>query len=334
MRPSMKIALDEAKKSSSVFEDHCPNPENIYEGAALASISRAVQLKADAERHLISAVVDARAEGHSWAAIGALLGVTGEAARLRYREEDVAPVVRSLPLKQMIEAGWIDEPADPVALAAGVRAMTGNSNEAAKWTPAQMAWLLRARELASRQHVEPYQADQMQRFAESMVFLSASDRELAEIPALLADVGLRLVLLPPLAGSKVDGAAFWLDADSPVVALSLRHDRIDYFLFTLARELAYIVRGHARPGRPIVDGDGCLLEELEHEANELAALWLMPPSAGELPTELSEIVRLANELGISPGIIVGRLHDLNELPFSKHRRTLTGVRDLFRIEAP
>jgi hypothetical protein len=39
---------------------------------------------AQAERDISEAVAVARAEGHSWAAIGAMLGTSGEAARQRY----------------------------------------------------------------------------------------------------------------------------------------------------------------------------------------------------------------------------------------------------------
>ena len=48
------------------------------------SIEEAVLARADSERHLVEAVIAARADGHSWAAIGAMVGTTGEAARQRY----------------------------------------------------------------------------------------------------------------------------------------------------------------------------------------------------------------------------------------------------------
>jgi hypothetical protein len=40
--------------------------------------------RAEAERDISEAVAVARAEGHSWAAIGAMLGTCGEAAWQRY----------------------------------------------------------------------------------------------------------------------------------------------------------------------------------------------------------------------------------------------------------
>ena len=33
----------------------------------------------------------------------------------------------------------------------------------------------------------------------------------------------------------MDGAAFWLDGRAPVIALSLRYDRIDWFWFVLSQ---------------------------------------------------------------------------------------------------
>lgn len=51
----------------------------------LAAIAAAFESRAWAEKQLADRVADARAAGCSWAAIGAMLGTSGEAARQRYR---------------------------------------------------------------------------------------------------------------------------------------------------------------------------------------------------------------------------------------------------------
>jgi hypothetical protein len=50
----------------------------------LRGVRLAFQARANAERGLADAVTVARADGHSWAAIGAMVGTSGEAARQRY----------------------------------------------------------------------------------------------------------------------------------------------------------------------------------------------------------------------------------------------------------
>ncbi|MFN4281416.1 MAG: ImmA/IrrE family metallo-endopeptidase [Alphaproteobacteria bacterium] len=56
----------------------------------------------------------------------------------------------------------------------------------------------------------------------------------------LAKLGICVVILPPLPGTFLDGAAMVDAASRPVVGLTLRHDRLDNFWFTLLHELAHI----------------------------------------------------------------------------------------------
>ncbi len=76
--------LDQADELAARFAAHDPNLEDIADAAALRAVRRAFQVRADAERALADAVSVARAEGHSWARIGAMVGTSGEAARQRY----------------------------------------------------------------------------------------------------------------------------------------------------------------------------------------------------------------------------------------------------------
>lgn len=76
--------LDQADELAARFAAHEPDPTDVTDAAALRAVRHAFQARADVERHLADAVSIARAEGHSWAAIGAMLGTSGEAARQRY----------------------------------------------------------------------------------------------------------------------------------------------------------------------------------------------------------------------------------------------------------
>lgn len=76
--------LEQADELAARFEMHEPDPANVTDAAALRAVRHAFQARADAERLLADAVSVARAEGHSWAAIGAMVGTSGEAARQRY----------------------------------------------------------------------------------------------------------------------------------------------------------------------------------------------------------------------------------------------------------
>jgi hypothetical protein len=76
--------LDQADELAARFETHEPDASDVNDARALRAVRQAFQARADAERALADAVSVARAEGHSWAAIGAMVGTSGEAARQRY----------------------------------------------------------------------------------------------------------------------------------------------------------------------------------------------------------------------------------------------------------
>lgn len=90
MPRSMQEIADHAEELAHRFADHEPVPEHIHDADALAKIRKQVLARSAAERNLSAAVAAARDEGHSWAAIGAMLGTSGEAARQRYGRPAIA----------------------------------------------------------------------------------------------------------------------------------------------------------------------------------------------------------------------------------------------------
>jgi hypothetical protein len=84
MPRTVKEILNQADELAARFEAHEPDPTDVKGAQALRAVRRAFQARAEAERQLAEAVSVARAEGHSWSAIGAMVGTSGEAARQRY----------------------------------------------------------------------------------------------------------------------------------------------------------------------------------------------------------------------------------------------------------
>lgn len=84
MPRSAREILDQADDLAARFEDHEPESGAGDDAEALRGLRTAFRNRADAERQLAEAVDVARTEGHSWAAIGAMVGTSGEAARQRY----------------------------------------------------------------------------------------------------------------------------------------------------------------------------------------------------------------------------------------------------------
>src|SRR5690606_14116978 len=93
-----------------------------------------------------------------------------------------------------------------------------------------------------------------------------------ELPAILAQVGVILVYIYALPGMHSDGAVFHLSTGHPVIALSLRFPRLDYFWFTLLHELAHLVLHNEQLKEPVYFDVEASEEKnrAEMEANRLA----------------------------------------------------------------
>jgi HTH-type transcriptional regulator / antitoxin HigA len=131
----------------------------------------------------------------------------------------------------------------------------------------------------------------------------------------LAEHGIALVIAQHPKRTYIDGAAMLTPEGTPVIGMSLRHDRLDNFWFCLLHELAH-VGWHLKIGdlEAIIDdldspvrGDSAR----EAEANELAGEALIPlaewrnhPFHRTLTT--LDACNLAAKLCVSPAIVAGR----------------------------
>jgi HTH-type transcriptional regulator/antitoxin HigA len=86
----------------------------------------------------------------------------------------------------------------------------------------------------------------------------------------LAKFGVSVVIMPSLPGTFLDGAAMLGPTGSPVVGLTLRHDRVDSFWFTLFHELAHLALHYDQ----LFEGDNAFVDDMEirsDDANECEA---------------------------------------------------------------
>jgi HTH-type transcriptional regulator/antitoxin HigA len=81
--------------------------------------------------------------------------------------------------------------------------------------------------------------------------------------------GITLVIEKHFKRTFLDGAAM-LDNDRPIVALTLRHDRLDNFWFALLHELAHVAK-HLKPESPVFidDLDRANPQSMEAEADAM-----------------------------------------------------------------
>ena len=223
---------------------------------------------------------------------------------------------------------------DEPPLSAAARKSTTYESE----SPEQVAWLYRAKCLAIPLTAARFEQSRFEIGLQKIRSLACYPDDARHTSKFLADLGVRLVVLQHLPRSKIDGAAFWLDEERerfPVVVLSLRYDRIDYFWHTLMHELIHIKEKHS-PSADSGFGEstgGSSTSEDEKQADKEAANLLVPREklesfigrVGPLYS-MRRIIQFAQARNIHPGIVVGQLQHCGELDYSQLRKALVKVR--------
>ncbi|MGC8341035.1 ImmA/IrrE family metallo-endopeptidase [Pantoea ananatis] len=124
--------------------------------------------------------------------------------------------------------------------------------------------------------------------------------------------GIAVIVEPSLKGTRIDGAAL-KDIDGlPIIGLTLRHDRLDNFWFTLLHEVVHIWKHVHNEETFIDDLDASSDDKKEAEANRLARESFIPRiiwkrSDAYIAPSKESIDALSRELKITPAIIAGRL---------------------------
>lgn len=142
---------------------------------------------------------------------------------------------------------------------------------------------------------------------------------------LCAEAGVALVIVAEVKGARASGATRWLSPGRAIIQLSLRYRWEDHFWFSFFHEGGHLfLHGKRRafvdlPSEP--PGSGATDGQAEIEANRFAADLLIPAAEAERLKEIqsrSEIIDLAAELRIPPGIVVGRLQREGYLGWHQH----------------
>lgn len=185
-------------------------------------------------------------------------------------------------------------------------------------TGAQLAWLYRVKQLTKDMLVARYSPEAVRLAAERLRPLRSSVDEARRVPRILTECGIRFVIVESLPSGKIDGVCFWLNDFSPVIGMSLRHDRIDNFWFVLRHELEHVIRRHGRDSI-MVDADldapqSDSIADEEKVANEAAADFCVPRVAMDqfivrkAPFFAErDLLGFARTLKVHPGLVAGQL---------------------------
>lgn len=153
-------------------------------------------------------------------------------------------------------------------------------------------------------------------FMQELARLSIKDKGPVLAQEYLKKNGIILVIEPHFSKTYLDGATILIDKDNPIIGLTLRHDRLDNFWFTLMHEVAHIALHYGQDISLFYDEfediKGLNIGPKEKEADNLASEALVPSNKWEIsPAKLipSSIAAgsLAKELGVHIAIIAGKI---------------------------
>lgn len=271
--------------------------------------------------------------------------VTGVPARMwnnleaNYREQltrmaekerlrDALQWLRSIPTKELIRRGAIEECSDRVGLLEAVLCFFGvatvdawnqiwlapshslRKSPAFEAKPGPMATWLRLGELEARAiECRPFDKST---FKEALTEIRGLTTELPETFAprmkeLCARAGVATVLVLELRGAPASGATRWLTPRKAMIQLSLRYKTNDQFWFSFFHEAGHILCDGKK--ETFVDGE-LADDEREACANRFAANHLIPTNCSrELPRLQTgaAVESFARRIDLAPGIVVGRL---------------------------
>jgi HTH-type transcriptional regulator/antitoxin HigA len=300
------------------------------------------------------------------AALGtsAILWLNLEAAyRLHHSQDPVSTRItrqarlrERFAVREMVKRGWIEASRDPDVLEGQVCRFfdiksideTPQLAHAAKKTDypasltgAQQAWLFRVKQIAAAMPVRAYSEGALRAAIPKLRALLLSPDEIRHVPRVLADCGVRFVIVEHVATSKIDGVCFWLKRKSlsPVIGLSLRLGRIDNFWFVLRHEIEHVLNKHGRE-EAIVDQDvdhALAAKDIPAEeriANAAGADFCVPATAmndfllRHDPIFREEnVLNFATRMQVHPGLVVGQLQRKTGR-YDLHRQHLINVRHI------
>lgn len=273
------------------------------------------------------------------------------------KRESRAQLFGSLPIAEMINRGWLNveskkdfpkiekellkffeiaslDQIDTIFLPHSAKKTDSDQSP----SQIQLAWVNQVKRIAKEMIIAPYTPVSGNVAINRLKTLLWSAEEIRKVPRILAEQGIRFVIVESLKGSKMDGVCLWLDEHTPVIGMSLRFDRIDNFWFVLRHELEHVIQGHGKGDRiPKIDYDLKLGNEIDDDeivANNAAKIYAIPESkwtsfvARKAPFFADiDIIGFANTLKIHPGIVSGHLHHHTK-KYNLFRKHLIPIRSI------
>lgn len=181
------------------------------------------------------------------------------------------------------------------------------------------AWLQTAINFANMSNVKEFNADKLKESLPKIRSMTIQRAEvfLPRLKEIFAECGVAFVLLPHLKNSGINGAVKWFSPNKVMLAINDRRTYADTFWFSLFHEIKHVLQQKYKT--TFISGNAKDAQEMdlkfEQEADEFAMNYLIPMKyykkiSGNPYISDEEICSFAEEIGIHPRIVAGRLqHD-------------------------
>jgi HTH-type transcriptional regulator / antitoxin HigA len=251
--------------------------------------------------------------------------------------------LKELPLKDMIQFGWVAKSSNPaqqvkeclkyfaVSSVAAWREVYATPTAAyrapaslSRNGPAVTAWLRQGERVAEGLHSVDFDRAKFQaalNAARALTKVKSPNNFLPQLTSLCAEAGVAVVLAPTPKGCPISGATKWLSANRALIMLSLRGKTDDKLWFTFFHEAGHLLKhGKSLTFLDVLGADGLHPKE-EIEADVFARDFLIPQGDWNQFTSQgrfseTRIRAFAHEVGIAPGIVVGRLQYEKRIAFT------------------
>jgi HTH-type transcriptional regulator / antitoxin HigA len=254
--------------------------------------------------------------------------------------------LRMFPVKPLLKLGWLKKAENEVEQMRGLLGFFGVAGVAeweSIWRKPQAAfrkstafeaqpmsvaaWLREGERRAQKLETRPYNKDHFTQALAGIRKLTTAEPQSFEpaMKRLCAESGVAVVFVPEVPGTRAYGATRWLTPEKAILQLSLRGKAEDFLWFTFFHEAAHILK-HGKKDIFIeaseAPTDTTILQK-EEEANNFASEFLIPRNAykellASKPFTAKRIRAFAQELGIAPGIVVGRLQHARLVEFKQY----------------
>lgn len=246
--------------------------------------------------------------------------------------------LNQFPIKSMVEFGWLEGKDDPVAMLGELLNFLGIASPT-QWKNicdpsvalrhtcafesdpfALSVWIRKGEIEAHQLHCKPYDAVGFLNALHVVRELTTQPPEtfLPETINVCAEAGVAVAFVPELPKVRASGATRWLSSTKAMLQVNLRYKTDDQLWFSFFHEAGHILKHGKR--EVFIEGDGCEGEK-EVEADRFASNFLIPSPIyrhfkprGRHYSK-AEIKAFASQLGIAPGIVVGRLQHDGKIPF-------------------